>query len=222
MYQHRLQKRSYPIPTSTGGIPNRNLVVYVLYILGGDSNPVHTEDIALKCFELFPTSFSWVKYPVYPDKDVVRVALTDARKDAHGVLVTGRAGQRRGLSAKTRRDPVQDGWTLTPAGVRWIRDNRAELDAIVDSGQVKVHRQRLLKQLTRVRDHELFAHYLENPATFAPAIGAMADLLRCRVDAEPEVWSDRLARIHRQALAAGQDDVCDFVAKCREAYAMQR
>ena len=38
--------------------PNRQLVVYALYLLGGDTERVHTEDIALRCFELFPASFS--------------------------------------------------------------------------------------------------------------------------------------------------------------------
>lgn len=86
--------------------PNRELVVYALSVLGGDSKPIHTEDIALKCHELFPESFSWTKHPEIPDKDIVRVALTDARKRQHGVLVEGRTGQRQGHSAKTKRRPA--------------------------------------------------------------------------------------------------------------------
>lgn len=203
-------------------IPNRELVVYALYLLGGDSNLVHTEDIALKCFELFPTSFSWAKYSKYPDKDIVRVALTDARKESYGGLVEGRSGQKRGLSAKTQRHPVDDGWMLTASGIHWVRENRAELDRVADSGEVKAHRQRLLKQLKRIRDHALFGHYLDNPVSFSPPIGSIADLLRCRVDAEPEVWKERIDRVHRQATAAGQDDVCDFIMKCHEAYLRQR
>jgi len=69
---------------------NRELVVYCLYVVGGATERVHTEDLALKCWELFPDSFSWTKYPNYPDKDIVRVALTDARKEKYGALVSGR------------------------------------------------------------------------------------------------------------------------------------
>ena len=196
--------------------------MYALYLLGGDSNPIHTEDIALKCFELFPTSFSWVKYSQYPDKDIVRVALADARKESHGGLVDGRSGQRRGLSAKTKRHPIDDGWILTPAGIQWVRENRAELHQVADSGEVKAHRQRLLKQLKRIRDHALFGLYHDNPTNFSPQIGAIADFLRCRVDAEPEVWQERFDKAHRQAAAADQSDVCDFITKCREAYIRQR
>lgn len=207
---------------SDGGFPNRELVVYALYLLGGHSKPVHTEDIALKCFELFPASFSWVKYPEHPDKDIVRVALTDARKESHGALVEGRAGQKRGLSAKTERLPVEDGWILTAAGVQWINDNSAALELVAGTGQVKAHRQRLLKHLKRIREHVLFKQYLDNPSGFSPTIGTIADLLRCRVDAEPDVWEERFNRVRRQAEAAGQDDVCDFIAKCRDAYMQQR
>lgn len=210
------------IATSIEQIPNRELVVYALYLLGGDSNSVHTEDIAIKCFELLPSSFSWVKYPQFPDKDIVRVALTDARKESYGGLVEGRSGQKRGQSAKTQRDPVEDGWMLTTTGIHWVRENRAELDRVVGSGQVKEHRQRLLKQLKRIRDHALFGYYTDNPTGFSAPIGAIADLLRCRVDAEPDVWRERFEKILRQAVAAGQDDVRDFIAKCREAYIRQR
>ena len=101
---------------AVGALPNRELVVYALFLLGGDTNRVHTEDVALKCFELCPQSFSWVKHAEYPDKDIVRVALTDARKEHYGALVEGRAGQRHGLTAKTKRGPVPDGWILTATG----------------------------------------------------------------------------------------------------------
>lgn len=190
--------------------------------MGGDSKVIHTEEIALKCFELFPASFSWVKYPQYPDKDVVRVALTDARKESNGALVQGRTGQKRGLSAKTQRLPVADGWMLTAPGRRWIRENLAALELVAGTGQTKAHRQTLLKQLKRIRDHVLFGDYRDNPSGFSPPIGTIADLLRCRVDAEPAVWQERFDRVSRQADAAGQNDVSDFITKCRDAYLRQR
>ena len=203
-------------------LPNRQLVVYGLYLLGGESKPVHTEDITLKCFELFPTSFSWVKHPHLPDKDIVRVALTDARKAPHGAMVEGRAGERRGLAAKTRRLPVEDGWMLTPMGAGWIRENLAALERVAGGGDAKVHRQRLLKHLNRTREHPLFLRYLENPTRFSAALGQIADLLRCRVDAESDVWQKRFDALEKQATAAGQDDVVGFVSVCRRSYEGQR
>ena len=198
--------------------PNRELVVYVLYLLGGDTERVHTEDIALKCFGLFPASFSWVKYPKHPDKDIVRVALTDARKEQYGALVEGRTGQRRGLTAKTRREPVDDGWFLNSSGIHWVKENLTRLQRVTESGLVKGHRQKLLRQVKRVCDHDLFAQYQDAPERFAPMVGDIADLLRCRVDAEPRIWKERFARIRRQAEAAERKDLLQFIMKCEQAY----
>ena len=210
------------IGTSSKSFPNRELAVYALYLLGGDSKSVHTEEVAHKCFELFPTSFSWVKYPKYPDKEIARLGLTDARKESYGALVQGRAGQGRGLSAKTQRCPVEDGWMLTAEGIQWLKTNLTALELAAGSGQPKTHRQKLLRQLKRIREHALFQRYTDKQIEFAPQIGELADLLRCRVDAEPDVWQKRFDSVSQQAIAAGQDDVCDFIAKCRQAYVQQR
>lgn len=206
----------------TDTYPNRELVVFALYLLGGDTARVQTEDIALKCFELFPASFSWVKHTKYPDKDIVRVALTDARKEQYGALVEGRSGEKRGQSAKTLRGPVVDGWILTARGIKWIEENLAGLQQVASAGLSKDHRQKVLKQLRRVREHRLFTDYSDSPDRFSPMVGQIADLLRCRVDAELEIWRQRFDKIRRQAQSANQVDVLDFIAKCEQAYLRQR
>ncbi len=203
-------------------VPNRELVVYVLSLLGAESRRVHTEDIAVKCHELFPASFSWTKHVDLPDKDIVRVALTDARKAQHGALVDGRSGEKRGHSATTKRDPVPDGWMLTEAGVNWVREHRGAFDALVATGAPKVHRQKVLKEVARVRRHPLFLDYLEGPGAFKPALGEVADFVRCRVDAPENVWRERFETASRQAMLVDQQDVVDFLTKCRNAYMSQR
>ena len=209
-------------PVKTDTVPNREMVVYALAALGGDSRRIHTEDLAVKCHELFPESFSWTKYPRFPDKDIVRVALTDARKERHGGLVEGRTGQKHGHSAKTKRGPTPDGWMLTRGGVDWVKARGADLEALAGGPELKIHRQRILKQLAKVRKHQLFLDYLEEPSGFTPSIGALADLVRCRVDADRRVWDGRFDALERKAVSADQQDVVDFVERCREAYESQR
>lgn len=198
-------------------IPNRHLAVYALYVLGGDTKRIHTEDIALKCFELFPHSFSWVNYPQHPDKDIARIALCDARKAQYGALVEGRAGQARGLSAKTKRKPAVDGWRLTSSGVLWIKENQDNIERFVGSGQAKEHRQKILRELKRIKDHPLYTQYMESPDRFYPGIGAIADLLRCRVDAEEEIWEQRFEAIQRKAQVVEQPEILKFIDLCRQA-----
>ena|SRR2546422_3334902 len=217
-YAHGEHIRELPMTD----VPNRELVVYVLSLLGAESRRVHTEEIAVKCHELFPASFSWTKYTQLPDKDIVRVALTDARKAQHGALVDGRSGERRGHSATTKREPVPDGWMLTEAGVRWVREHRAAFETLVDTGAPKAHRQKVLKDVARVRKHPLFLAYLEGPSAFKPSIGEIADFVRCRVDAPENVWLDRFQTASQQAILVDQQDVVDFLTRCRSEYMSQR
>ena len=203
-------------------VPNRELVVYVLATLGGESQRVHTEDIAVKCHELFPQSFSWTKYTDLPDKDIVRVALTDARKPQWGSLVDGRAGEKRGHAAKTLRDPAPDGWRLTENGVRWVGENTSRFESIVGRADLKTHRQKIVKELARLRKQPLFLNYREKADAFAPPIGELADFVRCRVDAPEAVWLSRFEGLHRRAVAVDQRDIIDFLDKCRDLYLMQR
>jgi len=203
-------------------LPNRELVVYVLSLLGGESRRVHTEDIAVKCYELFPAAFSWTKYPQFPDKDIVRVALTDAKKAQWGVLVDGRSGEGRGMAAKTKRDPLPDGWILTPNGIQWLRNNSQRLDSLRVQPLVKVHRQRILKDLARLRSHALFRRFLADGDTFTASIGEIADFVRCRVDASPNVWASRFEAIRGKASLADQQDIVAFLQMCENAYMNSR
>jgi len=199
---------------------NREMVVYALYALGGATKRFHTEDIALKCFELWPSAFSWTKYPQYPDKDIVRVALTDARKEKFGYLVVGRTGQTRGQSNLTKRQRAGDGWSLTDAGISWSEENKKRFES---SGPIaKEHRQKSMQFLSRVRKHKVFSLYNDNPEKFYPAIGDLADLLRCRVDADDAVWTERLERIRKHAVATDNGEFVSFVERCIEAYQQQR
>src|SRR3989442_9620011 len=126
-YAHGEHIRELPMTD----VPNRELVVYVLSLLGAESRRVHTEEIAVKCHELFPASFSWTKYTQLPDKDIVRVALTDARKAQHGALVDGRSGERRGPSATTEAEPLAGGWEIIKTGVCLGRE---QPEALVSPG----------------------------------------------------------------------------------------
>ena len=201
-------------------LSNREVVVYALYLLGGATTRQHTEDIALKCFELLPSAFSWVKYPQFPDKDIVRVALTDAHKEKFKVLVEGRTGQSRGQYRRRDQRPRTDGWILTDSGFRWVEENLQRLKQIGEL--TRDHRQQNLKFLRRVRQHDAFKSFETLGDEFEPSIGALAELLRCRTDADPDVWEERFDKISKNAKFAGQADILAFVEKSKAAYRAQK
>lgn len=206
-------------PTTAGPMrANRELVVYCLYVAGGATERVHTEDLALKCWELFPDSFSWTKYPQYPDKDIVRVALTDARKGKYGALVSGRVeGKATGVS---HGEP--EGWLLTDKGLGWIKDNLSLFGDDPAKHERKAHRQLLLRRVKKLTTSELYRSFAESSTSFSPSIGELAAFLQCRVDANEAVWERRLADIRRLGIEAGEDAIGRFAAACSDAYHRER
>lgn len=73
--------------------------------LGGAARSVDTEDIAIRCHEFAPTLFSWRKYPTQVNLEIVRVSLSDAKKQKNGQLLAGSG---------------RDGWRLTRKGLEWL------------------------------------------------------------------------------------------------------
>ena len=91
-------------------------VVLALFSLGGRDSPVDTEDVAIRVGEVAPGMFSWKKYADRIDKELVRVALSDARLKKSWVV-----GAHDGA-----------GWLLTPDGERLAREKRHELGGLAD------------------------------------------------------------------------------------------
>ena len=202
-------------------LANREVVVFALYLEGGVGKRIHTEDIAVRCFRLARDSFSWVKYPDYPDKDIVRVALTDARKEKHGALVEGESGRTRTQRSGRGDGSKQDGWQLTEAGVGWICDNEARLQESLGDRHPKTHRQEIRRSLERVRRHKLYREYEESPSDFKPRLGLLAELLRCRVDAEPPIWDKRFDSLRQRAQVTEDESMIRFIDVCRQFYESQ-
>lgn len=105
-----------------------------LFALGGDRERVDTEDVAVEVEKVAPGMFVWRKYRDRIDKELVRVALSDARLKA-GYAVGSHS----------------DGWMLTTAGLDFARSNAGRVtdgDADVrprpDDDQWRRERARLL------------------------------------------------------------------------------
>lgn len=75
-----------------------------VYLLGGRDRAVDTEDVAMKCHEIWPGRFSWRKYQDQINLELVRVHLSDAKSADAGTLLSGSGTK---------------GWTLTARGLEW-------------------------------------------------------------------------------------------------------
>jgi len=95
--------------TGVEEIPNWELAAAACFLEGGATKLVHTEDLAVRAFQLAPHRFCWRKYPERIDLDIARVSLTDAAKAKNGALVQG---------------SKDSGWILTRAGIQWVEQAR--------------------------------------------------------------------------------------------------
>jgi hypothetical protein len=112
---------------------NHEVVTLAVYLLGGEREPVDTEDVAKRANEITPGRFTWRKYKDQINLEVVRVSLSDAKKKAKGEYLIG--------SGNT-------GWSLSEAGLAFAREHGDAIEALGAApprrnvGQDRVRQQR--------------------------------------------------------------------------------
>jgi hypothetical protein len=94
-------------PPPSKSLSNHHTVLLAVYLLGGESGPIDTEDIAKKVNMLAPGVFTWRKYPDQINLEIVRVVLSNLKRSQGGKLLVG-AGK--------------DGWMLTELGLQSAKE----------------------------------------------------------------------------------------------------
>ena len=181
---------------------NVSVAVYALGLLGGKFRFVHTEDIALKCFELLPDRFSWRRYPQYPDAEPARSALFDAAKEKHGSLVIG--------------DNRAKGWKLSENGVEYANGVAAEIERLVGKRGRRANVDR--RGFGDVENHPAYGNYLESGSLGRLEFHELTAMLRCPVDAPAVLLSERLESLMRRASDAGRKDILDFLHEASDKF----
>lgn len=191
-------------------LTNMHIAVYAVSLLGGSHQKVHTEHVANKCLEVAPDRFKWEHFN-YPDKELVRKALFHASEKKNGALVIGRSGiEQRGKS--------RDGWQLTPAGARWLREHELALRIVTGSqskGIPKREAERLVKQ---IRQQEAFQRFSKkgNLAEVSPYM--FTDMLNCSPDASIEIIGKKFNRLFSNALLVNDDSIIQFLRACERQF----
>jgi hypothetical protein len=123
---------------------NHEIVVLALYLLGGETSNVDTEDIAVKANEIAPGRFSWRKFPEQINIDAVRKRLWDAMKPEKGALLVG---------------SEKDGWVLTENGIRFGQRNaKAAIGDLPQKERLSLReKQQRRVEYERILAHETFA-----------------------------------------------------------------
>ena len=94
-------------------LSNHEIVTLSVYLLGGESRHVDTEEVAVKANELAPGRFTWRKYPDQINIENVRTFLSDAKKSKNGSYLAGSG---------------KDGWILTEKGFDFAQRRAKETE----------------------------------------------------------------------------------------------
>jgi hypothetical protein len=104
-----------PVEAPEKVLSSIEILTVAVFLLGGDSRHVDTEDIAVKANELAPGKFSWVKYRDQINIHTVKTHLWDAKSERKGNLLLG---------------SEKEGWMLTSAGLDLARQRMDGLKGI--------------------------------------------------------------------------------------------
>lgn len=159
----------------------KEIVLWGLGMCGGAKGFVDTETVGVFLFEQHPGIFGLRTHPQYPDIDVARVQLADAKRnkgpdDPIRVIQDTderkRKARQRGEDKRVlSRDPM---WRLNDEGIRWYEENHAAIQGYIDSvaklgerrgrGSVHVSAKRISAAvIDRIHKRSSFAKFTRNP-----------------------------------------------------------
>lgn len=183
---------------------NMEIAVFVLHQIGGAQRHIHTEDVALECYRLFPSKFSWEKYPEHPDAEPARHGLFDASRAKYGRLTRGNK---------------KIGWMLTPAGVDRARELMPLISNLKGTDvRIRATRQEEDRFLNALEKHPALQQFAKTGDFEGIRPHQIASFLQCSLDSGVEVMRRRAEQIQSRAYDKGRQVIIDFMAGCRQQY----
>lgn len=193
-------------------VSDKDIVLYALYLLGGWQERVHTEEVALKCYQLAPSKFSWVKYPEYPDPAPARFALETAKRPRYGALVKGESERKRTVKSV-------GGWMLTAEGIKWIKVNKLRIEQYLGKHRPTGDRLPMDRKLKELLGSAAFKKFKDYGEQAEISHAEFTESLVCTVNARSEVLKDRLEQLYSIAEKLERKEIKNYVDFCRGRFA---
>ncbi len=192
-------------------LTNLDIALYSLYLLGGTKQRIHTEDVALKCFELAPTKFSWIKYPEYPDITSAYFALGDAKKNKFGGLVIGKR------EIKREKNRI-GGWIFTLNGINWVNANKSRIEDAVGKHGIIGKRLNDDRKLRDLFNSTAYKEYLLNREHPNISFAEFTESLICTVNTSYNVLVDKLNQLQLLAKISQNKNLKDYIKYCEKEF----
>ena len=181
-------------------LKNRDIVLYSLYLLGGLQKRINTEDVALKCFNLAPRKFSWIKYPKIPDLAPVSFTLEKSTPFVDG---------------ESERKSKIGGWRLTSIGRNWIKNNLDRIEEILGKHKQVGNRlfdDRRLNILFKSPAYQKFLSFKNDPEiTYAE----FTESLICTVNTDTKILNEKLEQLEVTAEKLNKKRIIDYLKFCK-------
>ena len=130
-------------PGDPRALSNLEVVALAVYMLGGESHYVHSEDVAVKANELTPGRFTWAKYPDQINIHTILTYLWDAKSSRKGSILIG---------------SEKEGWMLSESGLELVRSRKDALEGVKKAPRKLTAGEQQWKrgEQTRMRNTEAF------------------------------------------------------------------
>jgi len=157
-------------------------VTVALFVLGGAESAVDTEDVAVRVAQMSPGMFAWRKYPELVDKELVRVALSDARLKKGWVVGSHNRG----------------GWVLTATGQEFARSKAGQLQGVGDVRRSGRDERQAGRERSRLLGSSALARFRETGEIAAVSQDDADAFFRINVYVEGQARERRIARLENQ------------------------
>lgn len=192
-------------------LSNVDITVCVLYLLGGVERLVDEEDIAMKCYELFPIKFSWEKYPEYPDSAPARFGLGDAAKEKNGQLVKRHT---RYLGQHKKKE-----FMLTQTGIEHAKKHIKFFNELAEGKlEIKSDRQETKRYFYEMEKYNAYKKFMRDKNCEDIETYEFTDFLRCSLDSSSKKILERFDLIRNKALDNKHNNIVIFLDAARLYY----
>lgn len=195
-------------------LSNIDIVLYALYLKGGVTKKVHTEEIAWEAYQLARDRFSWrlLKFREmgFPDKSLARFALEKAIEKGKGKLVSGRSGGDAGGEL--------EGWQFTPQGAIWIKENEERISQNLKQEAPNVPKRDAERFIKRIKSDAFFKFFQENRTLNLASQYMFTDMLICAPDASRSIVKQKFEQLYSNAELINDIGVVEFLNACKEKF----
>jgi hypothetical protein len=167
--------------------------------LGGASQDVDIEDIAIEAHRIAPNLFSWRRHPEVPSTEAVRISFRNLESAHRSRYVISPRGHERMLTAEGIRRAQE---------VAGMLGQRGESAASGDALRRPIHR-----DLVRMLNHPAYLNWKANGTDQLDRLD-LGDLVHVVSGSPSAAYSEALLRAQAQATDAGQAELVTFLGDC--------